>query len=251
MRVARSTDEAAAAVRDGAVALAGRTVLRPGLPTPEQAVDLSRIPGLDAIEPGEGLVRIGATATLEAVRTHSIVVARLPSLAALLAFVGALGVRHLATIGGNIAWRCGDLVPVLLALDAVIETSVGEVSADAVPARALITAVRVPDQPPLAAVEKVGYRGAFSPALVTVAAFARPGGRGVTAVRVAIGGGATAPRRLLGVERRVEGGERDRAALTAVIRAEASTGDDALATAEHRRTVAARVLADHLSRWPR
>ncbi|PZQ50816.1 MAG: hypothetical protein DI556_06785 [Rhodovulum sulfidophilum] len=206
----------------GGAFLAGGTALQLGWEDRRAPGPLIDLVGLDlgpaVTRSGEGL-RLSAAATLETLRRDACLGAALPALATLLDRVAGLGVRALATLGGNIGWRAGDLVPPLLALGASVEGADGaRVSLEdwlAGPP-ALITAVHAPIGP--LACEKVGRREAFSPALVTVA---------VSGARVAIGGGPVPPRRVT-----------DLAAL--------DLPSDAAASGDHRRAVVLN-LVRHLS----
>lgn len=200
-------------------------------------IDISRIDcGPPAAIRGSSL-RLAATASLEGIRRAAAVAGRLPVLADAIGNVAALGVRHMATIGGNLAWGAGDLLPLLLALDARLVMADGR----AVPVDSrveelrdggLIVAVDVPLPTGPVVFEKVGRRAAFSPSLVTVAAVA-----GADGVRCAIGGGPVPP-------------QVAHIAHPADIGALASrftAPGDPFATGAHRIHVALRVLAGHLA----
>lgn len=126
---ARSAEEAAdlLATMPGAALLAGGTAAqlswpgRPGGPAPGPVIDISRLPvGEAALATAEGL-RLSALADLETLRRAPTVLRLLPPLAAMIGQVAATGVRTQATLGGNIGWRMGDLLPLLLVLDGTLE----------------------------------------------------------------------------------------------------------------------------------
>lgn len=230
---------------------AGRTVLRPGAVPDDHIIDISRLPDLDRTdEASDGRsLRIGALVTLERLRRDPRVKARNPALVALLGLVAGLGVRTLATIGGNIGWGAGDLVPLLLAHDALIETTAGVHDAVSLPEGALLLAVRLPPQPPISFVEKVGYRAAFSPTLITVALCGEVMERRMTRVRIAAGGGVTPPQRLGRAEALLASSSLDGfdwQSLADTIEDELDTASDALAGAALRRRVAAQVVTGRL-----
>ena len=117
-------------------------------------------------------LRVGALETLEQCRTHDLVRAHAPLLAQACGVIGALGVRMLATLGGNIGWRQGDTVPALLALGALVEMADGLLPLEdalSAPEMPLLLAVHIPRQPAVAVFEKTGHRAAFSLSAVTVA----------------------------------------------------------------------------------
>lgn len=243
--------EALALRQAGGLYAAGRTVLRPGAVPDDILIDISRLPGLDRIEEaadGRSLL-IGALVTLEHLRRDPRVKTRNPALVALLGQVAGLGVRTLATIGGNVGWGAGDLVPLLLAHDARLETSEGIHDAVSLPHGALLMAVRLPPQPTMSFVEKAGYRAAFSPTLITVALCAEVMEQSVTSMRIAAGGGVTRPQRLERAEALLAGlslDGLDRQRLSDTIEEELDTISDALASAAHRRRVAARIITGRL-----
>jgi CO/xanthine dehydrogenase FAD-binding subunit len=243
--------QAVALSQAGGLFAAGRTVLRPGAAPDDNLIDISRLPGLDGIDEAAdgGSLLIGALVTLERLRRDARVMARNPALVALLGLVAGLGVRTLATVGGNVGWGAGDLVPFLLAHDARLETSEGIHDADSLPAGALLLAVRLPPQPPMSFVEKAGYRAAFSPTLITVALCAEVLEQRATSVRIAAGGGVTRPQRLGRAEALLMGSALDGfdwQCLADTIEDELDTVSDALASAAHRRRVAARLITGRL-----
>ena len=71
---------------------------------PQYLLNLKTIPGLDAISyrEGEGL-RIGALATIQAIKNSSLVQRRCPILAQAAAVESSVQIRNLATLGGNSA----------------------------------------------------------------------------------------------------------------------------------------------------
>lgn len=92
-------------------------------PPPESWLDLGAVAELRGIEADADSLRIGATATLQAVGAHPEVRARWPMLAASAALTGATPIRNRATLGGNIvnASPAADNPPVLLAYGAELE----------------------------------------------------------------------------------------------------------------------------------
>lgn len=211
-----------------AVPVGGGTVLQPSADDPADLclVDVTRLPQAQGItvEPG-GDLRIGAAVRLERLRADACVQARAPLLAAACRTLGGLPVRHLATLGGNIGWRHGDTLPALLALQAHVEIvplqgaspepaglalrGMSLVDCLALPRMPLILAVRVPGagSGALSAArwqvfEKIGWRAAFSPSRLAIAA-ARRSARGDNAARawcVAAVGATLSARRLVATE---------------------------------------------------
>lgn len=200
--------------------LAGGTALQLGWAdrrAPGALIDLRALDFGPAVTRAGDTLRLAADATLETLRRDPLLGEALPALATLIDRVAGLGVRTIATLGGNIAWRAGDLLPPLLALDAEVEGADGARVALAdwlAGTPALIMAIHAPVRP--LACEKVGRREAFSPSILTVA---------VSGARAAIGGGVVAPRLV---------SERDTLDLPT----------DAAATGAYRRAVARALIAD-------
>jgi len=231
----------------GAVFVGGGTLLQPGWGSaPQGELTLIDVNGLAAARgiarTAEGL-RIGAATPLESVRRDPLVRSDAPLLAAACETLAAVGVRHLATLGGNAAWRCGDTLAALLALDAQAERADGTREPLAAwLARAelpLLVALHVPahDPPGWSVFEKVGRRAAFSPTRLALAAWAAPGLR---KVRVAVTGAGLAARRLPGVEALLEGARALPGAPAVGAACGAALPDPALAR------LAARLLRGHL-----
>lgn len=84
-------------------------------------IALDRIASLRAIEVAADQIRIGASATLSELEEH--LAGLVPALDQMLPWFAARQVRNRATLGGNLgsASPIGDLLPILLALDARIE----------------------------------------------------------------------------------------------------------------------------------
>lgn len=182
----------AQALRDahpGARFVAGATALQQEWGDRHRAPRGCRVVPLHALEALRGIgladggrtLRIGAGCTLETVRTHPLVIAHAPLLAQALDQLGALGVRHLGTLGGNVGWRWGDSTPALLVLDARGETALApdrpvplaEWLGAGQPDLPLMTAVHIPllpgDSLPLTIFEKAAVRAAFAPARLRLA----------------------------------------------------------------------------------
>lgn len=106
--------------------------LKQRLAQPGTLVDLSRIPGLAAIErAGEG-VKIGAMARHASVATSDVVRSTIPALADLAAMIGDPAVRNRGTIGGSLANNdpTADYPAAALALGATIVTNSRRIAAD-------------------------------------------------------------------------------------------------------------------------
>jgi xanthine dehydrogenase YagS FAD-binding subunit len=100
---------AAAAVPGSAYLAAGTNLLdlmKGGIMSPQRVVDVSRIPGLDGIEPlPDGGLRIGAGVRNADLAYHPIVSRRFPVVAEALLSGASAQLRNAATIGGNLLQR--------------------------------------------------------------------------------------------------------------------------------------------------
>ncbi len=109
----RPTDAAgaSAALRQaGRVALGGGTdllaVVKEGLVTPVEVVDLRRLPEAGVIRvSADGGLHLGAGARLAAIASHPEVTARFAALAEACGAVGSPALREMGTLGGNLAQR--------------------------------------------------------------------------------------------------------------------------------------------------
>jgi len=103
---AGSVDEALASAADGGKFLAGGHSLLPAmklrLDSPEQLIDIGRIPELQGIS-ANGALTIGAAATHAEIAASSDVQTMCAALASACGQVGDQAVRNFGTIGGNIA----------------------------------------------------------------------------------------------------------------------------------------------------
>jgi CO/xanthine dehydrogenase FAD-binding subunit len=246
--------EARAMRRHGAVYAAGLTALPIATgrtQKPDSLIDLARLPELSGVTIDGDMLRIGAMTTLESVRCSDLVAAHAPTLAALLGSVASFQVRRLATIGGNLAWGAGDLIPALLAHRAAIERCGQSLPLEEAFDGELIEAVLLPARrPDWTYAEKVGLREAFSPSVVTIAASAQIAADIFDSPILAIGGGANPPRRLLQAESSLEGqspGQIDPEALRMAIRTEAQRGESGSPVADHCARVAANLFVAALT----
>lgn len=226
--------------------------------------------------PADTLV-LGALTTYAEMRRSPLVAEHLPVLAEVAATIGAAQVQNRGTIGGNIANAspAGDMLPVLLAVDAtvVLGSDRGERQIPAVDffvayrqtARTpdeLILRVEIPlPTGRVVRFRKVGTRQALAISKVVMAVSWREdhaeagAGRGQTQpspglpawrdVRVALGSVAPVPMRALDTEAILEGAlptlaTADRAAAS--VTAEITPIDDVRSTAVYRRAVAGRIL---------
>jgi aerobic carbon-monoxide dehydrogenase medium subunit len=208
-----------------AKALAGGMSLIPlmklRLATPEQVVDIGRIPGLNYIRQDKDVLRIGATTTHYEVESSPLVRASCPLLAEAASNIGDIQVRNRGTIGGSIAHAdpAADYPASLLALEARVvlvtakserEMPIADFFVDtfttALEPGELIREVIVPVEDKSAG---TSYQKMVQPAsgfaIVGVAARIRQFGGKITFVRVGVTGLAGKPYRATNVEKALEG----------------------------------------------
>jgi carbon-monoxide dehydrogenase medium subunit len=183
---------------------------------PRHLISLAGL-GLDTIaETGTGYV-IGAMATHDAVVTYPGFQKQLIALTQASAVIGGRQVRNIATVGGNIvnASPAADLVPVLLALDAVVELR-GPAGTRSLPLDRflvergrtvrrpdeILTSVRFDKPSPASATAflKAGRRKAMEISVICVAAHLVQGGK----ARIAVGAAASRTVRVPEAEALVE-----------------------------------------------
>lgn len=230
VRYPDSLDEALdllAAHADDAKLIAGGTAFtilwRSGLLQAEQLISCARLAGLDDILEGDGMVALGALATLRAGEISAVVRRRLPLLASTLGVVANLRVRNVATWGGNVAEadNTSDIPAVLVALDAEVDvasrertrtSTVAELIVDffetTLEPDEMITRVRVPvaDGSPGASYVKFVSRSAEDRTCMGVAAVVDRAPDGTCRdLRVAAIGAAPTPLRVREAEAAVRG----------------------------------------------
>ncbi len=248
---------------DDAHVLAGGTALtllqKQGLVSPGVLVDLGRIPDLDALAVEDGVLRIGAMATLRAVETSPRVSAHAPALCAVVGRVATVRIRNQATLGGNLAHAdpAQDPPAILIVLGAELEIT-GRGGTRRIPVEELfvdvfetslepgevLTAVRVP---PMAPGSRIGYEK-FLPrteddyATVAVAARLDVGDDGrVADARLALAAAAAVPLRVPAAERLLVDAPVDELPVPAVVEAVVSAVDpvdDGRGSAEYKREMA-------------
>jgi len=190
--IARSIDDAVAALADGARPVAGGSDLVVGArhgaqPLPEKLVAIDRIRELQTLAMGDTGCRIGAGVTHAHLMTDPVIVENYPALADAAALVGSPSTRNVGTLGGNImnGSPAMDTGAPLLVLDAVVELQsnagarnlpIGELwsgpgTTTATPAE-LCTAIMLPNPPARSssAYVRLEYRRAMEIAVTGAAA---------------------------------------------------------------------------------
>ncbi len=269
----KTVDEALALLhqKPGAMPIAGGTDLVIALHErklqPAALVDLSTLAELDRIFIEDGTLHIGAGVCFADLETCPDVRAVLPSLAEAAGLMGAVQVRNLATLGGNVAnaATAADGLPPLLSMDAlavvashtgrrtlpVAEVVVGPGKNSLAPGEILVELL-VPARPGQAKVfEKIGRRKALAISRVNLALCADMQAGWVGHIAVAVGAVGKTAYRVAEVEAFLTGKE-----LREDVIAEAVTlMDDTVArnlagrsTTPYKRKIAGAVLGRGLAR---
>ncbi|MBD2871159.1 FAD binding domain-containing protein [Paenibacillus arenilitoris] len=265
------------------VYVAGGTLLRTQweagiVRMPANLIDLSGVGGLSDILIGEDGLLLGSQTTLQACRMHALLQRTFPMATDAVRSIAAPSVRHLATIGGNVASVVGDAVTALLAYDASLIWHTGDGERQEELTDWLLTAFQpgslndrlllsvklpFPDEQDRAdssakrvsAYHKVGRREAFTPSLVTAAVHGFLDASGtVESIRLAVGGGQTVPRRLEEAEREMTGQTLDAKLLKHVharIMELYEPREDVFADSAYRKRTAANVIVAELWRASR
>jgi len=232
-------------------------------PPPERLLDLWRLDELRGIALDGDSLSFGALTTYTEIRRSAVCRDLLPAFVEAAATVGAAQIQNRGTLGGNIANAspAGDMLPVLLATDALIVagSARGERS---IPSASFWTGYRqtalqsdeivIRIQVPLIADRQVRFRKigtrraqAISKVVLALSWVASSPDQPWRAVRLGLGSVAERPIRATATEAVLEGRlpESD-AANTASVRvaAEIEPINDVRSTADYRRAVTARVL---------
>ena len=182
--------------------------LRNGGVPPRLLVDITRIPELKEIHRADGRIALGAGVTFAQIMASPLLRAQALPLVEAASSVGSPQIRHLGTLGGNIATAspAGNSLPALMALDARLtlagphgrrelpldECLVG-VKCTALAPDELIEKITFPAMGPetRGAFLKLGLRKAMTISVVNVAVVVRMDGERVADARIALG--AVAP----------------------------------------------------------
>jgi aerobic carbon-monoxide dehydrogenase medium subunit len=198
-------------------------MLRQRLLTPGLLIDIKRVTELGVMSADGAGLRIGSTVRHADLAGAAVVLARWPLLAMAAGSIGSIHIRNRGTIGGSIAHAdpAADLVVALIALDARVEartsTSTALILAEDLPVGifetclkpdAVVTSIQVP-APPSASTSgysRFALRAGEFPMCQVAVRLSWSGAR-CSEARVAIGGAADHPLRLIGVEAALTGAD--------------------------------------------
>ncbi|HEV3041396.1 MAG TPA: FAD binding domain-containing protein [Candidatus Angelobacter sp.] len=213
---AEAVETAASAVAEGALPLAGGTILVPMIARCERQeqtfVDIGRLAELSRIETTNSSLLVGSMVPLDAIART----ADAPALRALIQAAKAVGnpqVRRAGTIGGNVAAAVPttDVYPALIALDAQITSLRGSLSENLpidqfIPQGRLIVSIEVPnDSEAVSAFRKFAWRASAGITMANVAACLHIRAGKILASRIVVGGVSAHAQRLGQTEKLVTG----------------------------------------------
>ena len=213
-------------LRDKAKIIAGGTDLLPLLHedvlSPTHIVDISSLTELNFIRKEEKIIRIGAATKMRTIEQCDVVRREIPMFADAAQLIGEIGVRNIATLGGNLANAspAGDTAPPLLVLDASatirnrktertvrIEDFFVHVKKTILQPDELLTEIKIPIPPrdTGAAFLRLAKRGGNIISVVSAAALMSLDNGVCKTVRIAMGSVAPTPIRIPTAERVLEG----------------------------------------------
>lgn len=224
---------------------------------PEYVIDITGIPELGRIMDDQGGTRIGAAVTVRDVSVSPFVKQSYPLLATACSLIGSVGIRNVATIGGNVcrASPSSECSPPLLCLDAsakivsprgertirLDECFLGPGCTTLAPDELLCEIQIPPSNPGTRSVYlKHSQRGSIDLAIVGIAALAvlQPDSEVCEEIRVGLGAVAPTPMRAHGAEKLLVGSVMDDTTIAAAARAAADESQpisDVRASADYRR----------------
>jgi len=249
-----------------AIILAGGTnvsnYIKQGKISKGTLTDISRINSLKKISELDGMLEIGAGATIIEIMDSEIVKKRAPFLARSLKIFANPLIRNLATIGGNIADASpvADSAPLLLVSDAIViaerKGKIREISINDffnkprltnLDPHEVITKIRVPFQKEsIGTFLKMGERNSSAISVVSVAVLVSSDGTTINNIRIAAGGVAPKPLRGEKTEAMFIGQKVNKEEIVKIsknIMKEISPISDVRGTAEWRKEITANLVA--------
>ncbi|TYS07991.1 xanthine dehydrogenase subunit C [Bacillus subtilis] len=217
----------------------------------QHLVSLEGIDEMRGITASDTDVSVGALTTLNECRKNHLIKSELGCFSDAASVVAAPGIRSRATIGGNIASKIGDLIPLLLVLDAelivyqkkLIRLSLGDWLIDEDFRTAIVTRIIIPRvEGECVFYRKLGRRQAFTGAVAVAAGrFLKDGG-----IRLAAGHADITPERLMESEAKWMAPRWNPHELYETIIHELPFSADAFMSAAYRKKAAANVIMAEL-----
>ncbi len=236
-------------------AVSGGTLLQlqgdKGILPKQHLISLEGIDEMRGMSISDTHVSIGALTTLNECRKHPLIKSALSCVSDAALSVAAPGIRSKATIGGNVASKIGDLLPLLLVLDAeliiyqkeLIRLPLDDWLKDKDVDTALVTRVIIPRaEGERVFYRKLGRRQTFTGAVAVAAGrFLKDGG-----IRLAAGHADITPERLTECEAKWMASGWNPLALYETLIRELPFSADAFMSASYRKKAAANVIMAEL-----
>ncbi|MCY7783832.1 xanthine dehydrogenase subunit C [Bacillus sp. FSL H8-0515] len=236
-------------------AASGSTLLQlqwdKGVLPKQHLVSLEGIDEMRGITASDTHLSIGALTTLRECRKNPLIKSALGCFSDAVSAVAAPGIRSRATIGGNIASKVGDLLPLLLVLDAdlmvyqreLVRVPLGDWLVDEGYGSAIVTRVIIPRaEGERVFYRKLGRRQAFTGAAAVAAGhFLKDGG-----IRLAAGHADITPKRLTESEAKWLAQDWNPHELYETLIHELPFSADAFMSAAYRKKAAANVIMAEL-----
>lgn len=255
-----------------ALYIAGGTLLQTywakGLDAPAHLISLEQIKemqgwGKEQIN-GQSVTHFGALTSLDICRQHPDLQTSHALLVEAAKNIAAPAIRNKATIGGNIANGFGDSIPAFLVLDTFLSIYNGSgfrytplwefIEGKESLKNDILVSIYVPENmDTYSFYQKLGYREAFSPSIVTVAGSLQLNDKQVvTSVRLAVSGNNTTPQRILTCESLLEGRPLTNQQLKKsfqTIKEEFQPVSDVFSSATYKQLAAANLIVSELARF--
>ncbi|WP_226668492.1 FAD binding domain-containing protein [Metabacillus litoralis] len=214
------------------------------------------------LEDQKQFVKIGALTTIDECINHALTIMYCPLFVTACKNIAAPAVRNRGTIGGNVASRIGDSLPVLLVLNAkvtflingkIVTKSLADWLNDQHDPSFLLIDIRIPCVKTKTSdfYKKVGRRETFTSAIVSVSGkWSSCENGNIRDMRLAVGGGNHDPVRLYRVEEilKKEGCEFSSELIYSEILNEFNSYSDVFLTDHYRKKVAANIIVSELKR---
>lgn len=204
--------------REESVFVAGGTLLQlnweSGQHKPNHLISSHKLDRLKGIAEetlnGENYLRIGSSTLLSACISNVNIRKKAKIITGACEKIAAPAVRNRGTIGGNVCSRVGDTIPALLVLDAKLEFFNGTstyiitvtewLQESQLAGPPLLLSILIPyekSRESRSFFQKIGRRESFTAAIVSTAGYMKLRNEFITDIKLAIGGGAHLPQRLV------------------------------------------------------
>ncbi|WP_018922809.1 FAD binding domain-containing protein [Salsuginibacillus kocurii] len=261
--------------KDQAMYIAGGTYLQlqreKGIPFPPNLISLALLPELQGIsleeEAESPFLQVGAQTSLNTCLRDPLIISMFPLLVQAIKQVAAPAVRNRGTIGGNLSFGSGDLVPLLLAYDASVSVLddtgqkniplheyINQPSENSLIIHVLLplASVNAGEEETFSFYKKIGRREAFTTSQLSVAGrFQLSKDAKIIKALLTVGSSEEYPRHLETIENWLQGAvltEETAAGIHEVVMKSYQPGTDAFSSAKYRKRILANILTAEVMR---